>query len=673
MTTVAVAVSSGGSDRGNGSKRAVRWAAENLLSHSHRLTLVHVMPPVAHILTPSGNRVSIKQLDASTVRIYMKDVRVKVEEIFSQYKRLCKTAEVETVVLEDLSPATSLLRYISKSRVRIVVLGSHSSNFFWRKLKGPGITSTVLECSPDFCDVFVVSKSRVTTKQAIPMIPTEAICSNKQTCRCSSSSLGCRSCRHTRMLSVPEVQHSNSSADSELNAWILNPCSSVASPNSEQIEVKQLQLELRTTLALYSQACEDLVHTQNKVQQLSSSCIQETEKINAAIEREETLRRIAVEEKEKHLEAVKEAETAKSLLAKISCERQRAELNALKESSEKQKIFDALITADRGYRRYTVDEIKAATDSFSESKVIGKGSYGKVYKGNLDHAVVAIKVLQRDASDKKEQFLQEVEILSQLHHPNIILLLGACPEICCLVYEYMENGSLEDVIFHQNDKPPLPWFARFKIAFEIACGLAFLHCSKPEPIVHRDLKPGNILLGRNYISKISDVGLAKILSDIVPDGITHFQISIVAGTLCYMDPEYQRTGTVRPKSDLYSFGIILLQLLTGLHPSGLLLVMEKVVESGSLSNKLDNSISDWPVTEAEDLARVALDCCELRCRDRPDLETEVLPVLKRLADAADASMKVQRNSVLHQTITSAQSSKETMKDQKTRCTTSKKG
>lgn len=239
----------------------------------------------------------------------------------------------------------------------------------------------------------------------------------------------------------------------------------------------------------------------------------------------------------------------------------------------------------------------------------------------------------------------QVEVLNQLRHPNVVLLLGACPDSGCLVYEYLENGSLEDYIFHCNGRPPLPWFIRFRIVFEIACGLAFLHNSKPEPIVHRDLKPGNILLDKNYVSKIGDVGLAKLIYDVVPDNITEYRDSMLAGTLFYMDPEYQRTGTIRPKSDLYAFGIIILQLLTARHPNGLLLTIENAIANGSFVNLLDKSVVDWPLVETEELARVALKCSKLRCRDRPDLEAEVLPVLKKLVDIANASVKVERNNI----------------------------
>lgn len=151
-----------------------------------------------------------------------------------------------------------------------------------------------------------------------------------------------------------------------------------------------------------------------QVESLSSECLEESRRVNAAVEREETFRKIATEEKAKHLQAMKEVEEAKCLLAKEACERQIAELNALKESLEKQKIADALFSSDRRYRRYTVDEIELATDFFSRTNLIGEGSYGKVYKCNLYHTPVAVKVLQPDTVDKRDEFLNEV-IFCGLH------------------------------------------------------------------------------------------------------------------------------------------------------------------------------------------------------------------------------------------------------------------
>lgn len=662
LTSVAVAVkvdaSSG--NGGSGSRRAVRWAAENL--KADRLVLVHVMPAVTSIPTPSGDSIPISELDENVVSMYVEEVKLKYQEYLIQFKKLLKSREMETLVLEDENPSAGLLRYVSESGVNCLVLGSYSSNYITRKLKGPGVPETVLRNAPDMCDVCVVSRHGLVRRSGAPSSvrgtsPRTSMHSNGGYKEGPSgidrqlSGLSTCSLESTPQLTFGDLlevdspsSQASSSMGSPIDAQIDRERIYGKQSDLEDAEVAQLRAELRSTLALYERACEDLVHTQKKVDLLSSECLEESRRVNAAEEREEIFRKIASQEKAKHLQAIKEVEEAKNLLAKEVHERQIAEENALKESSEKQKIADALFSSDKMYRRYTTSEIEQATGFFSESNMIGEGSYGKVYKCNLYHTPAAVKVLQPSSVDKKDEFFNEVEVLSRLHHPHIVLLLGACPENSCLVYEYLENGSLDEYIFRLNGKPPLPWFIRFRIAFEVAAGLAFLHNSKPEPIVHRDLKPGNILLSRNYVSKIGDVGLAKLLSDVAPDNITEYRNSILAGTLYYMDPEYQRTGTIRPKSDLYAFGVTILQLLIGSHPNGLILMVEKAMRDGSLAAILDNSVSDWPLAETEELARVALGCSKLRCRDRPELDTEVLPILKELANVANGCLKAEKNS-----------------------------
>ncbi|KAK6944799.1 Serine-threonine/tyrosine-protein kinase, catalytic domain [Dillenia turbinata] len=661
--TVAVAVQGDGTSTGRGSRRALRWALDNLSTQSHRLILVHVMPSITSVPTPCmkfslsapGTCIPVEELDANVVAMYVQDRRADYQSVFYPFKKLCKTQKVETLLLEDNNPATALVKYASECDIKSLVLGSKSSNCILRKLRGPGVPSTVLKNAPDTCDVYVVSRRRTITKLAKTTSYREAIPSQNELAigaRCpkdqkSLLNLPCSlEARVEEMLSVPqrlELRYPNSyistsvgSLESDyqnlgalnLQTEIASQCGSIASTDTEQAdvqaEVEKLRLELRNTVAMYNRVCEDLVHVHSKVRLLSAECFEEESRVNAALEREEILRKIASEEKAKHLEAVKELEMAKNKFAKEAYERQIAEQSALKESLEKQKIVDALFSDDKRYRRYSREEIEVATDEFSETKMIGEGAYGKVYKCSLDHTPVAVKVIHPGGSDKREEYLRESG---------------------CLVYEYMENGSLEDYIHHRSGKPALPWFVRFRIVYEVACGLAFLHGSKPEPIIHRDLKPGNILLGRNFVSKIGDVGMAKIIKDIVPDNITEYRDSILAGTLFYMDPEYQRTGTVRPKSDLFAFGVITLQLLAARHPNGLIPLVEDAIAKGSLASVIDDSITDWPLAETEELAKIALKCSRLRCRDRPDLDTEVLPVLKKLADIADASRKIGNHSI----------------------------
>ncbi|XP_057968564.1 U-box domain-containing protein 34 isoform X2 [Malania oleifera] len=652
MTTVAVAVRGDKRGRagGQGSHRAVHFAVENLLPQADRFILVHVMPAITSIPTPLGNNILIKDLDANVVAMYVQDMRSKSEEIFTPFKKLCKTDKVETLVLEDDKPANALQRYISETNISSLVLGSCSLNFIWRKFKGPTVPSTVLRYARDSCEIYVVSKSTIITREANHLTTNGTSARllkftqrefsqsysgiHKQISKFHSSmdsnvhkTFEASSISESSFASSQAFMHKDSCkgavlelgmsaktlGDGDLETRIVEQCNSLASANSVQVQL------------------------------VSSECLEEARRVKAALEREEALRKVVVEEKAKYLEAMKEVELARSLLAKEVYERQMVELSALKDSSERQKIVDALLLSDKRYKMYTRNQIESATDFFSESNVIGEGGYGKVYRCNLDHTPVAVKVLHPDASPRKEEFLREVEVLSRLHHPHLVLLLGACPESGCLIYEYMENGNLEEHILQKKGRPPLPWFVRFRIVFEIACGLAFLHGAKPEPIVHRDLKPGNILLDRNYVSKISDVGMAKLISDVVPDSVTAYRDSMLAGTLFYMDPEYQRTGTLRPKSDLYALGVIIFQLLAGRHPKGLLSIIENAISNANFADVLDKSVSDWPLAETEELAHIALKCSRLRCRDRPDLDTEVMPVLKKLADIADASAKVGRD------------------------------
>lgn len=220
----------------------------------------------------------------------------------------------------------------------------------------------------------------------------------------------------------------------------------------------------------------------------------------------------------------------------------------------------------------------------------------------------------------------------------MVLLLGACPEYGCLVYEYMANGSLDDHLFRRGNTPVLPWQLRFQIAAEIGTGLLFLHQTKPEPLVHRDLKPGNILLDRNFVSKISDVGLARLVPPSVADSVTQYLMTSTAGTFCYIDPEYQQTGMLGIKSDIYSLGIMLLQIITAKPPMGLTHYVERAIEKGTFAEVLDPAVHDWPVEEALKFAKLALQCAELRRKDRPDLGNVVLPELNRLRTLAEENM-----------------------------------
>uniref|UniRef100_A0A7N0TAJ7 RING-type E3 ubiquitin transferase n=1 Tax=Kalanchoe fedtschenkoi TaxID=63787 RepID=A0A7N0TAJ7_KALFE len=417
---------------------------------------------------------------------------------------------------------------------------------------------------------------------------------------------------------------------------------SCSSENLDEVEaeMKRLKEELKHTMDMYSTACKEALTAKQKAMELSRWRLEEEKRLQEARLSEEAALAVAQKERVKCRAAV-EAAQAHQKIAEIEAQKRlNVEMKALKSSEEMRKAISTFNNFDNRYRRYTIEEIEAATDFFSESRKIGEGGYGPVYKCYLDHTQVAIKVLRPDAAQGRAQFQQEIEVLSCIRHPNMVLLLGACPEYGCLVYEYMANGSLEDCLFQRGNTPPMPWQIRFRVAAEIATGLLFLHQTKPEPLVHRDLKPANILLDHNYSSKISDVGLARLVPPSVADSVTQYRMTSTAGTFCYIDPEYQQTGMLGVKSDVYSLGILLLQLITGKSPMGLTYHVENSIETGTFSEMLDPSVPDWPMEEALKYAKLALQCAELRRKDRPDLGGVVLPELNQLRELADQSMPV---------------------------------
>ncbi|PRQ27995.1 putative protein kinase RLK-Pelle-RLCK-IXb family [Rosa chinensis] len=424
----------------------------------------------------------------------------------------------------------------------------------------------------------------------------------------------------------------------DMSSQNLDFCSPSCSPRDSsrqsareiEAEMRRLKQELKQTMDMYSSACKEAISAKNKAKEIDQWKLEEACKFEEARLAEENALAIAEMEKAKCKAAIEAAEAAQRVAEMEAQRRIQAEMKAKKEADEKNRALTALAHNDVRYRKYTIEEIEEATENFAESMKIGEGGYGPVYKGKLDHTPVAIKVLRPDAAQGRKQFQQEVEVLSCIRYPNMVLLLGACPEYGCLVYEYMDNGSLEDRLLRRGNTPPIPWRKRFKIAAEISTALLFLHHTKPEPLVHRDLKPANILLDHNYVSKISDVGLARLVPASVADEVTQYHMTSAAGTFCYIDPEYQQTGMLTTKSDIYSLGIVLLQIITAKPAMGLSHHVKRSIEKGTFSDMLDPTVLDWPVEEALAFANLALQCTELRKKDRPDLGKVIVPELNRL-------------------------------------------
>ncbi|KAE8652573.1 probable serine/threonine-protein kinase PBL3 isoform X1 [Cucumis sativus] len=221
-------------------------------------------------------------------------------------------------------------------------------------------------------------------------------------------------------------------------------------------------------------------------------------------------------------------------------------------------------------KAFTYSELKNATKNFRPDSLIGEGGFGHVYKGWIDEhtleavrpgagMVVAVKKLKPEGFQGHKEWLSEVNYLGQLHHPNLVKLIGFCldGDSRLLVYEYMSKGSLENHLFRRGARP-LSWAIRIKVAIGAARGLTFLHDSE-EPVIYRDFKASNILLDSEFNAKLSDFGLAKA----GPTGDRTHVSTQVMGTQGYAAPEYIATGRLTAKCDVYSFGVVLLELLSG--------------------------------------------------------------------------------------------------------------
>ncbi|KAG8476311.1 hypothetical protein CXB51_033026 [Gossypium anomalum] len=270
-------------------------------------------------------------------------------------------------------------------------------------------------------------------------------------------------------------------------------------------------------------------------------------------------------------------------------------------------------------------EINNATRDFDPSWKIGEGKYGSVYKGLLRHMNVAIKMLPSYGSQSLLEFENEVEILSRIRHPNLVTIIGTCPESRSVVFEYLRNGSLEERLACKNKSPPLPWQTRIRIASEICSALIFLHSNKP-CIRHGNLKPSKVLLDSNFVSKLIDSGIYRL----IPQGKS---TDTSASSSVYMDPVSLENGEVTRESDLYSFGMILLRLLTGRSALGILNDVKCSIETENFNMVLDRTAGNWPLEEAQLLAHLAIRCCDTQPLDRPDFVSEIWSVLGPMRDS----------------------------------------
>ncbi|KAL6867224.1 hypothetical protein ACP4OV_015248 [Aristida adscensionis] len=299
---------------------------------------------------------------------------------------------------------------------------------------------------------------------------------------------------------------------------------------------------------------------------------------------------------------------------------------------------------------FTIAELRAATRDFSMTNFIGEGGFGPVYKGYVDDKLkpglraqpVAVKLLDLEGGQGHNEWLAEVIFLGQLRHPNLVKLIGYCyeDEHRLLVYEFMTRGSLEKHLFKKY-AASLPWSTRLKIAIGAAKGLAFLHEAE-QPVIYRDFKTSNILLDSDYKAKLSDFGLAK---DGPEEDETHVSTRVM-GTQGYAAPEYIMTGHLTAKSDVYGFGVVLLELLSGRkavdksRPAREQSLVEwarpYLTDARRLERVMDPSLAgQYSARAAHKAAAVAHQCVSLNPKARPHMSA-VVDALEPLLALDDA-------------------------------------
>ncbi|KAE8713833.1 Kinase protein with adenine nucleotide alpha hydrolases-like domain, putative isoform 2 [Hibiscus syriacus] len=612
--SVAVAI-----HREKGSQHAMKWAMDNLMSRGQSITLLHVNTNPSSTPNPSGSH-----------------VKSQAKDVFLPFRCFCSRKDIKCneVMLEDTDIAKALIDYVSSAAIETLVLGAPSRSLFVRTAE---VTTSVSKGAPDYCTVYVIGKGKISSVRSASAPPPpppphltqsphpapavnhryRGYTSKVLTPHCNlhveteirspSSARGRNLIKfepstpesdisflssgrpsssdttfssqsdivdfgNPQLSSISDYENgsigSSSSGDFSsqhgFSSWSEESGRTSHNMDDAEAEIRRLKQELKQTRDMYSAACREALSVKKKAIELQSRKMQEEQKKEETGLAEEATLSLAEKEKAKCKAAI-EATQAAQRIAQLEAQK-RMDIE-MKGSNDEMTTTLNSFGHHLWYRKYTIEDIETATQNFSPSRKIGEGGYGPVYHCNMDHTPVAIKILRPDATQGQSQFQQEVEVLSCIRHPNMVLLLGACPEYGCLVYEYMTNGSLEDRLFRYKNTPVIPW---------------------------------------------------------------QYRMTSAAGTFCYIDPEYQQTGMLGIKSDVYSLGIILLQIITAKPPMGLIHQVENAIENGTFAEILDPAVIDWPVEEALIFAKLALKCSEMRRRDRPDLGKVVLPHLNKL-------------------------------------------
>ncbi|OIW09178.1 hypothetical protein TanjilG_11316 [Lupinus angustifolius] len=645
----------------------LQWAFTHF--KNTKICILHVYQPSSTIPTPLG-KLPASKANPEMVSAFRREEREQTRNLLDKYLSICRAAKVKASIImtEAGQVQKGIVDLVMRHHIRKLVIGAVPENCMKVK-RNYGKANYTANNAPPFCEIWVIYKRKhIWTRDAseIPsslsscaqpdieneIIETEAISSSK-----SSS---CKSCSYQNSdggsLDI-DSEVTKERINSQLTETQREADAATNEASTGLLKCKRLEIEAMEAIKkvnLFESAHARELKLRKEVEDTLRATVKEQQKLmyeseQIAIELQRTMRNIALldsraqEANRRRDEAADELSLIQASISILWHERQQIRrrkmeaLQWLERWKSRGQVGEAYCNGVIGIpeelpelAEFSLSDLQNATCNFSESFKICQGGYGCIYKGEMLGRTVAIKKFHPCNVQGPAEFHQEVQVLGSLQHPHLLTLLGVCPEAWSIVYEYLPNGTLQDYLFRKGNNSPLTWNTRARIIAEIASALCFLHSSKPETIIHGDLKPEAILLDSSLSCKICDFGFCRLVTE-ESLGRPSFHLSTEPkGALTYTDPEFQRTGILTPKSDIFSFGLIILQLLTGRSPVGLAFIARNSVSCGKLSSILDFSAGEWPSDVATQLVELGLQCCQKNSRDRPDLTPTLVRELDHL-------------------------------------------
>ncbi|KAK6163204.1 hypothetical protein DH2020_000068 [Rehmannia glutinosa] len=623
----------------------LRWSIS--MFSGKEIVLLHVHRPSPLIPTLLG-KLPASQANPAMVAAFRNEEREETMKMLSTYLMTCSRSRVKASILTTESDEVQkgIVNLVNRHGIRKLVVGAipeiltltWNENCLQAEASQTEITSsTISRCVKSTCDPLYSQSASSSTNVSSG---NEYATSVEPRVSSVSSSKTVEECLCIRLAELKgEVDESRDEAylkliePKKLEDVALETFNKVKALEMAHSDEVKLRVDAEDALRI-------TIQTQQKI-------LEERQKITQQLQM--TMRNIALLDSRAHE-------------ANRRCEEIAGELNLIQASiatlrKEKQKLQGQKIEATRWLDRWRNHEqcdddanesrviglmgdscrlpellfsdLEVATCNFSESFRIGQGGCGIVYKGEMLGKTVAIKKLHSYSMQRQTEFHKAVQVLGKLHHPRLVELIGVCPESSSLVYEYLPGGSLKNHLCNK-DISVLNWKIRARIVADIASALLFLHSFTSKKIVHGNLKPENLLLDSQNRCKISDYGDNMLIASQTFRCPSFRRCSASSGVCLYTDPESHRTGALTYKSDIYSFGVIVLQLVTGKTHGGLVGEVRRALSVGKVASVWDLSAGDWSTYVARRLVELGLQCCELNGRDRPELTPSLVKELERM-------------------------------------------